>query len=117
MPALLACALLGPAPAWAHAYLVKAIPAQRAVVFTPPSQVRLWFNERLEPKFCTVSVRDAAGKPVDLGDAHVAADNPKQLMVGLKPLVAGVYHVQFRVLSVDGHVVENQYTFTVRERR
>lgn len=114
---LYALALLTPASAWAHAYLVKAIPAQRAVVYSAPAHVQLWFNERLEPRFCTVSVVDAGGKPVDLGNPEVAADNPKELSVGVKPLSAGVYTVQFRVLSVDGHVVENRFTFTVRERR
>lgn len=108
---------LAPLGAWAHAYLVKAIPAQRAVVYAAPARVQLWFNERLEPKFCSASVLDADGKPVDAGDAQVAVDNPKQLVVGVKPLNPGVYTVQFRVLSVDGHVVEDKYTFTLRERR
>jgi methionine-rich copper-binding protein CopC len=106
-----------PTGAWAHAYLEKAIPAQRAVVFAPPANVQLFFSERLEPKFCTVTVTDATGKSVDNGDLKVAEDNPKQLTIGLKPLSAGVYTVKFRVLSVDGHVVSNQFAFTVRERR
>ncbi len=110
-------ALLIPAGARAHAYLVKAVPAQRAVVFAAPSRVQLYFNERLEPKFCTLSVLDAKGNAVHAGDAIVGAEDPKQLAVGLKPLGSGVYTVRFRVLSVDGHVVADQYIFTVRERR
>ena len=103
--------------AWAHAYLVKAIPAQRAVVFAPPARVVLWFNERLEPRFCTMTVADAAGKSVDRGDPQVPGDNPKQLTVGLQPLTPGVYTVQFRVLSVDSHVVADQFTFKVAAGR
>jgi len=106
-----------PASAWAHAYLTKAVPAQRAVLFAPPERVQLWFNERLEPAFSSLTVTDAAGATVDQGDTKVAADDPKLLTVGLKPLIAGVYTVKFRVLSVDGHVVTNQYSFTIRERR
>lgn len=113
----LAAVLLAPSTASAHASLVKAIPAQRTVVFTAPKQVQLWFNERLEPKFCHVTVYDATGKSMDTGDSKVAASDPKQLAVTLKPLAAGVYTVKYRVLSVDGHVVQNTYTFTVRERR
>jgi copper resistance protein C len=108
---------LAPTGAWAHAYLTKAVPAQRAVVFAPPESVQLWFNERLEPAFSSLSVTDAAGTAVDTGDMRVGAADPKQLTVGLKPLAAGVYTVKFRVLSVDGHVVTNQFNFTVRERR
>jgi hypothetical protein len=108
---------LAPAVASAHAYLEKAAPAQRAVVFTPPGQVQLWFNERIEPRFCTVTVTDATGNAVDKGDMHGEADNPKQLSVGLKPLTSGVYTVKYRVLSVDGHVVTSEFPFTVRESR
>ncbi len=103
--------------AWAHAYLTKAVPAQRAVVFSPPDRVQLWFNERLEPNFCSLTVTDAAGAAVDDGKSQVAADDPKLLTVALKPISAGTYTVKFRVLSVDGHVVTNQFAFTVRERR
>jgi methionine-rich copper-binding protein CopC len=114
---LLAALWFAPAEVSAHAYLVKATPAQRAVVFVPPARVQLLFSERLEPKFCAVTVTDAKGKSVDNADLKVTEDNPKQLTIGLMPLPAGVYNVQFRVLSVDGHVVTNQFTFTVRERR
>jgi copper resistance protein C len=108
---------LAPAPAVAHAYLVKAQPAQRAVVFAPPQSVQLWFNERLEAAFCTLQVVDAADKPVDKRDMQVAPDDAKHLSVGLNPLSPGVYTVKFRVLSVDGHVVTNQFSFTVRGNR
>lgn len=115
---LLALALwLAPGAAFAHAYLEKAVPAQRATLFSPPERVQLWFNERLEAAFCSLSVTDSAGKAVDQGDVKVAPDNPKLLSVGLKPLTAGAYTVKFRVLSVDGHVVTNQFSFTVRGSR
>lgn len=106
--------LLAPTGSWAHAYLVKAVPAQRTVLFAPPDRVQLWFNERLEAAFCTLTVTDSTDKTVDLGDMKVAADDPKLLSVGLQPLTPGVYIVKFRVLSVDGHVVVSQFPFTVR---
>jgi methionine-rich copper-binding protein CopC len=34
--------------------------------------------------------------------------------VGLRRLTPGTYTVRFRVLSVDGHVVENEFPFTLR---
>jgi methionine-rich copper-binding protein CopC len=108
---------LAPQAAFAHAYLEKAVPAQRAMLFAPPQRVQLWFNERLEAAFCSLTVTDSSGKAVDQGDMRVAPDNPKLLSVGLKPLTPGVYTVKFRVLSVDGHVVTNQFSFTVRGNR
>ena len=114
---LLLALWLAPAPALAHAYLVKAQPAQRAVLFAPPERVQLWFNERLEAAFCTLQVFDAGDKQVDKGDMQVAPDDPKHLSVGLNPLAPGAYTVKFRVLSVDGHVVTNQFSFPVRGNR
>jgi copper resistance protein C len=101
-------------PAWPHASLVRSSPARRATLTTAPDRVQLWFNEAIEPKFSSVSVWDSAGQQVDLVDARVEPDDPKRLTVGLKPLTRGAYRVRFRVLSVDGHVVESEFPFTLR---
>jgi methionine-rich copper-binding protein CopC len=114
--AALSAALLAPAVAWAHAEMVKSVPARRAAMTTAPPRVRLSFNERVEAKFSRVSVWDAKGAQVDLKDVEVDPEDPKQLTVGLPPLAPGAYTVRFRVLSVDGHVVESQFPFTVRKR-
>ena len=82
-------ALLVPAPGWGHAALVKSVPARRATLVKAPDRVQLWFNERLEPAFATISVWDAKGQQVDAGDAAVAPDDPKRLSIGLKPIAAG----------------------------
>jgi methionine-rich copper-binding protein CopC len=103
-----------PALAFAHAYLVKSVPAGRATLFSSPGKIELWFNERLEPRYSAASVFDPDGKRVDLDNAQVSAEDPKQLAVGVKPLQSGRYTVKFRVLSVDGHVVEQSFPFTIR---
>jgi len=108
--------LAGPwAPAAAaHAVLVRSAPAARATLAEKPDRVQLWFNERLEPAFSSMSVWSAAGTQVDAGDARVAPDDPKRLSVSLLPLPPGAYTVRYRVLSVDGHVVDSSFSFTVR---
>ena len=106
-----------PSLSFAHAYLVKSVPAGRATLFSSPGKIQLWFNERLEPKYSTASVFDPDGKRVDTDNAHVSAEDPKQLSVELKQLPSGRYLVKFRVLSVDGHVVEQSFPFTVRESK
>jgi copper resistance protein C len=102
------------ASATAHAVLVKSAPASRQLLSRAPDRVQLWFNERLEPAFSTMSVWDAAGARVDTGDVAVGADDAKGLSVSLKPLAAGAYTVRFRVLSVDGHIVESSFAFSVK---
>jgi hypothetical protein len=115
--AFLATALLVPAAASAHASLVKSVPGRRAVLVTPPTRVQLWFNERLEPAFSRLSVWDAEGKQVDARDVQVDTQDPKLLSVGVPALQPGRYTVRFRVLSVDGHVVESEFPFTLRGSR
>lgn len=114
---LLAFSCLIPASVAAHAYLVKSVPAGRATLFGSPAKIQLWFNERLEPKYSSASVYSPEGQRVDVDNAQVSADDPKQLSVGLKQLSAGRYTVRFRVLSVDGHVVEQSFPFTIRETK
>ena len=76
--------------------------------------MQLWFNERLEPAYSRVSVWNRETQRVDAGDVEVAPAEPTRLSVGMPPLPAGAYIVKYRVLSVDGHVVESQFGFTVR---
>ena len=59
---------------------------------------------------------DEAGAQVDLRDALVSREDARRLSLSLPPLQPGRYFVKFRVLSVDGHVVESSLTFTVKNR-
>lgn len=106
--------LLAPATVCAHAYLVKSSPAQRAVLFHGPAKIQLWFNERLEPRYSSLTLSGADGKAIEIGKVEVSADDPKQLTAAIKPLAAGRYVIKYRVLSVDGHVVQDQFPFTVK---
>lgn len=113
----LALFLLLPGLGLGHAYLVKSNPPSRAVISRAPSRIQLWFNERLEAAFSTLAVVDAAGAGVDRGDVEVDREDTRKLSVGVPALGPGTYSVRYRVLSVDGHIVESQFSFTVRGRR
>jgi len=106
--------LLLPSSLWAHAYLVKSVPAQRATLYRAPAQIQLWFNERLEPRFSWFTVSAADGSLVETVKSAVDDRDAKLLFAALKPLPPGRYLVKFRVLSVDGHVVEDQFAFTIK---
>jgi methionine-rich copper-binding protein CopC len=83
------------------------------VLRDPPKQVELWFNERLEPAYASVSVSMQAGAPVTIGKALVEGTEARHLTVQLPVLPPGRYTVRFRVLSVDGHLAEDSFTFSV----
>jgi len=114
MAALSVGLLLVPGPTLAHSLLVRSQPERRATVTRPPEEVRLWFSERIEPAYARVSVWDAGGKQVDAGDAAVDQADATTLAVRTPGLRAGRYTVRYRVLSVDGHIVESSFDFTVR---
>jgi methionine-rich copper-binding protein CopC len=102
------------APALAHSMLVKAEPPRRAVLAKTPAQVRLWFNEELEGEYASLIVLDAEKHPVTEIKPQLAQDDPKSIILPLPELTPGKYSVKFRVLSVDGHVVESSFDFTVK---
>ena len=113
---------LGGAALWntavdAHAVLVRSVPSHRAVLGQMPERVQLWFNERLEAAYSTVSVSNEAGAQVDERDVTVGPDDPRRLSVTVSAQAAGLYTVKYRVLSVDGHVVDSRFTFTVKGKR
>jgi methionine-rich copper-binding protein CopC len=78
--------------------------------------VDLWFSERLEAAYSTVSVWNDAGRQVDDRNVTVGFDDARQLSVSLSSGADGVYTVKYRVLSVDGHIVDSRITFTVKRR-
>ena len=96
-----------------HAFLDRAEPRVGSRVRTPPRQVTLWFTERLEPAYSRVQVVNDKGARADADDSRVDATDARRLRVSVPPLAAGTYKVLWRVLSVDGHLTEGEFTFQV----
>src|SRR5256885_13074690 len=94
----------------AHAFLDQAEPRVGNTVATAPREVTLWFTQKLEAAFSTVTVTNAAGQRVDAGKARVSGN---QMSVSLHSGGGGTYHVTWRVLSVDAHKTEGSFTFQV----
>jgi methionine-rich copper-binding protein CopC len=112
---LLCLALL---PLWggeagAHAWPDHAAPAVGSTVHAPPAEVRIWFTQELESVFSTIRVLDESGRQVDRNDAKVDETDRTLIKVSLTPLQPGVYKAIWRVLSVDTHVTEGDFTFRV----
>jgi methionine-rich copper-binding protein CopC len=111
----IACAagLSMPMAAQAHAHLDHSQPAAGVTIKAAPNEVTLSFTEAVEPKFSSIEVRDAKGTAVQSGSAQAVAGNTAQLRVGVKALPPGTYTVKWRVLSVDTHRSQGDFTFTV----
>jgi copper resistance protein C len=94
----------------AHAMLDHAEPRVGNRVATAPREVTLWFTQKLEPAFSAITVTDPAGKRADTGKSRVSGN---QMSVSLRPGGSGTYHVTWRVLSVDSHSTDGNFTFQV----
>jgi len=110
---LIVAALLGwSCGAQAHAFPDTSVPSVGSTLRAAPAQVQMTFTEDLEAAFSTLRVEDAQGKQVDRNDTGVGP-NPKLMHVSLPQLPPGAYQVIWRVLSVDGHVTDGKYKFTI----
>jgi hypothetical protein len=114
--ALLAVLLLATVPvtpALAHAFPDHSIPAVGGTITQSPTEIRIWFTQKLEPAFSAIEVTDAVGNRVDRNDAQVDAQDPSLLRVSVKPLAPGTYKVVWHVVSVDTHATQGSFSFTV----
>ena len=107
---VLVLASLTSGKASAHAFLDHAEPRVGNKVASPPREVTLWFTQKLEAAFSSITVTGPSGQRVDAGKARVSGN---QASVSLKSGGTGTYHVNWRVLSVDTHTTDGSFTFQV----
>jgi copper resistance protein C len=96
-------------PAGAHAFLDHSEPRVGNTVRSSPSAVTLWFTQKLEPAFSSAQVTNASGAVVSSG----ASVSGSVMRVGVGSLPPGTYRVHWKVLSVDTHTTEGNFTFRV----
>lgn len=94
----------------AHAMLERAEPRVGNTVAMAPRDVTLWFTQKLEAAFSTISVTDPAGQRIDTGKARVSGN---QMSVSILAGGAGMYRVIWRALSADAHTTDGSFTFQV----
>ena len=110
---LLLIVVAGLARLEAHAFLKDANPGVGSTVQTSPSEVRIRFTENIEPAVSSIQVFDASGKEVDKRDLHLDRSDHALLHISLPQLDVGTYKVVWRVVSVDTHVTNGNFTFRV----
>ncbi|WP_434581779.1 copper resistance CopC/CopD family protein [Carbonactinospora thermoautotrophica] len=103
---------LGPlAPAgFAHAELVRTIPAGGQRLDAAPREVLLEFNEQVQPTRDGIRLLDAQGR--EIRTSPRAAGHTVVLPLPAK-LAPGAYVVSWRVISGDTHPVSGAFTFGV----
>ncbi|GLI93491.1 copper resistance CopC family protein [Methylocystis echinoides] len=104
--ALAACA----APALAHTQLVDSYPANKQLVLKPLHAIKLVFSGKADALYSVVRLKDSKGEVVAQATQKSAS---KELILPTPSLMPGEYHIVYRVLSVDGDVIEGKLDFSV----
>lgn len=107
--AMLGLMLAGPAAA--HVGLQISNPGDGAVLDEGPDEIRLLFNESVTALPGGIAVTDASGAQVA---SNPTATTASLLSLELPSLDAGSYVITARVLSADGHVIDEASSFSVR---
>ena len=100
----------------AHAFPVRSDPRVGWTVAVSPPKVTIWFDGELEPAFSSITVYNSMKQQVDKGNSRVNGPDAAVLEVDLPPLVAGTYHVYWKVLAKDPHVTEGDFTFAINKK-
>ena len=100
----------------AHAFPVRSDPRVGWTIPVSPPKVTIWFDGELEPAFSTITVYNSMKQQVDKGNSRVNGPDATVLEVDLPPLVAGTYHVYWKVLAKDTHVTEGDFTFAIQKK-
>ena len=102
--------------AFAHAQLVATDPGINKTINILPTFIWIEFNENLmvlgDKNPNTISVTDSKNMRVDIGGSLAGgARVSTKLKSNLKP---GRYKVSYRIVSEDGHPIQNFFYFTYR---
>ncbi|WP_435109609.1 copper resistance CopC family protein [Nocardiopsis synnemataformans] len=115
-PLAAAALALAPSPALAHDVLTGSNPEDGATLDTVPEEVVLSFNNSpMEGGSGSAVVVTGPDEETTYEEGDLAFDGT-DVSVGLAPLdQAGEYTIGFRVVSSDGHPIQDTLTFSVTE--
>jgi methionine-rich copper-binding protein CopC len=100
--------------AFAHAKLQSSDPQAGSTLDAAPKQVRLKFNEALEPAFSKIKVTGPQNSEIPVAVTTVEKADPTVMTAPLPALSSGEYHIQWSTMTHDGHKVKGEVTFKVK---
>ncbi|MEV6368179.1 copper resistance protein CopC [Micromonospora musae] len=101
-------------PAYAHASLVETSPLDGEVLASPPTEVRLRFNEAVSFNERSIQLLDTNAEKLAIGTPGHVDGKGNTAQVSLPTdLAEGTYVLAWRVTSADSHVVSGALTFSI----
>lgn len=96
-----------------HNHLVKSTPSSGETLTAAPKEIRLWFNERPEIPFTSVTLMRGDSTKIATIKAVAAPDSLVAAIPLLTTLAPGKYLVAWRTASSDGHAIRGTFGFTI----
>jgi copper resistance protein C len=100
--------------AFAHAKLQSSDPQAGSTLAGTPKQVRLKFNEALEPAFSKIKVTGPQNNEIPVTATTVDKADPTVMTAPLPALSSGEYHIQWSTMTHDGHKAKGEVAFKVK---
>jgi methionine-rich copper-binding protein CopC len=99
-----------------HFALSKSMPEAESSIESP-GEIRLWFTESPVDNTTSIRVVNAAGELMEAADVMQDADDGRIFSVAIERwLAVGPYTVAWRAIGQDGHVVREEFTFSVTQQ-
>ena len=113
MKAIVLAAILALAatPALAHSAVDATAPEDGAVLAQAPAQIVLTFSKRIRLTRIRVTHDDGIPVDLDLGERTAFAT---RFELPLDDMGSGLYRIDWRGLSGDGHTMRNAFAFRVQ---
>ncbi|MBP2080079.1 copper resistance protein CopC [Oceanobacillus polygoni] len=96
--------------AFAHSHIQESNPADGDVVTEPLEEIVLEFDGGIE-QGSFIEVTTTAGEAVEVQDIEIGDGTLTGTVA--EPLANDEYHVNWSIISADGHPLEGEFTFTV----
>ena len=72
--------------------------------------------KKIEGAYASVVLLDSNKKSLTENSPEVVADDPKSVVLNIPEIDTGKYTIQYRVMSIDGHVIESSFDFNIKNK-
>lgn len=100
--------------AHAHAKIEVSEPKAGSELKAAPKEIRLKFNEKLEPAFSKIDLIDAKGVKIPLPKAIFDTADPAVMFTTVPQLSSGSYRIRWSTMTRDGHKMNGEIPFLVK---
>jgi copper transport protein len=108
--------VLQPHVIYAHSPIEDRFPKNGEIFEASPSTVEVWFKDPIEIYSDSIVVRNDEGKKIKTNKTIIDKDDPRHIVLTFQSeLNPSTYAVEVNVIGQDGHIINDEFAFTVKE--